>query len=134
MDWNTGILLSHNPSAEPGHSFTSVSLLPRQHLGWVWGWVDSQTCTHKHGTTCYVKETHYAHACARAHTLSILKALKQMHLCMPLRHRQRCLHVESTQSSLCHLSHLHSLKPIFHSLPSFTINALSFICSEKRTD
>lgn len=29
-------MLSHNPAAELGHSFTPVSLLPRQRLGWVW--------------------------------------------------------------------------------------------------
>lgn len=36
MGRNAGILLSHNPAAELGHSFTPVSLLPRQRLGWVW--------------------------------------------------------------------------------------------------
>lgn len=46
MAWNAGILLSHNPSATPGHSFTSASLLPRQHLGWVWLWWWMHTHTH----------------------------------------------------------------------------------------
>lgn len=50
MGRNAGILLSHNPSAEPGHSFTSVSLLPRQHLGWVWWWM--HTCTKRHTHSC----------------------------------------------------------------------------------
>ena len=53
MGRNAGILLSHNPSAEPGHSFTSVSLLPRQHLGWVWLWMHANTCTPLH-TQLYI--------------------------------------------------------------------------------
>lgn len=47
---------------------------------------------------------------------------------------QLCLHVEGTQSTLCHFSRLHSPKPIYRSLPSFKTHALLFICSKKRAD
>lgn len=65
MGRNAGILLSHNPAAEPGHSFTSVSLLPRQHLGWVL-LVDARTHMHTHAR-CFTHSCIYTYICTCLH-------------------------------------------------------------------
>lgn len=76
MGRNTGILLSHHPSAEPGHSFTSVSLLPRQHLGWVWSWMHAHCFTH----ICI-----YTHLCKHGGTQTCSKLLN-----LTMIHKHNC--------------------------------------------
>lgn len=72
--------------------------------------------------------------CTHAYTPLLLTAVKQVNLCVRLRHWQRCLYVESTLSALRLSSHLRAPKPISFSLPLFTIHALLFTCSERQAD
>lgn len=69
------------------------------------------------------------------HSTDTQTVVKQLNLCMQqTQTAQHCLNVEGTPSALCLLSHLCSQKTILCSLPSFTIHAPFFICSERRAD
>lgn len=129
MGHNAGILLSHNPSAEPGHSFTSVSLLPRQHLGWVWWWMHAHTCILLYNSM---------YLCTHKLKLSNLFNTKNFstYVNIVLRWERRIYAAAETLTALsawgrytkCSLPLVLSPapKPIFCSLLLFTIHALLF--------
>lgn len=150
MGRNAGILLSHNPSAEPGHSFTSVSLLPRQHLGWFWWWMDAQTrtlpllrfcigtCvyvqtwTHKQNAAqpvkCYYRELLRTQTRTHTHIWVLLTAVKQMNLCMRLTALSAC-----GRYTKCSLSLVSSPCSKTLSLHSQYMLSCSFVLKAKQT-